>query len=486
MAAAPRRSLASDALAIAAGAILTQVAALLSLMALARLLPRAELGTYQQLFLLYSVLSPLLLAGVPAALLYFLASEEDEAGRGGWMGAAYLLVLGTGLLFSVAVLLARGAIADLFNNPELEDLLALWAPYPLIVLLTSVMPSALIAVGRARLSALVNTVAAVVLLAGVVIGGAIGEDARSATVGLLIAVAVNLLVSLAVVARAVGIGRPRAVRSVAAYGMPLALAGVVGMLGYQFDRVVVSAEFDPADFAVYALGAVELPISLLVQQSVNNVLAPELTRHWRAGQVAAMGELWREAIRKTSLVLLPVFAFSMVFAEDLVRILFGDRYEDSVPIFRVYLCLIPLRVATYGLIPQAIGRTGINLQASGLLVVGAIALVLALVGPLGLIGPAVGIVGATVLVAAFYLVRMRAILGMTIRSLFPWKLLGVNLALSALAAVPVVPLALLEAPALVRVLAGGAVYLAAYLAIMRATRRIDDEDWARLKRRRPA
>jgi O-antigen/teichoic acid export membrane protein len=297
--------------------------------------------------------------------------------------------------------------------------------------------------------------------------------------------AITAAVSIVVVARRVGFQADwgqllGGVRKFLAYGIPLALTGLAGILGFQFDRVVVSARFTPADYAIYAVGAVELPVTLIVQQSINSVLLPALAVRYRDGDRQGMGALWREAIRKTSLILLPCFALALLTATELVRVLFGERYEESADILRIYLLLMPMRVATYGLVPMAIGRTDVNLIASLVVLVSNAALALALVGPLGLEGPAVATVIATGLTVAYYLLRLRGLLSLTVGQLFPWRLVGVNLGLSLVAAIPAAAVLLLDLPDIVLLLAVSVVYGAAYITLMRATARITDEDWARL------
>ena len=208
------------------------------------------------------------------------------------------------------------------------------------------------------------------------------------------------------------------------YGFPLALTGLAGMFAFQFDRLVVSRNFTPALYAVYAIGAVELPLSVIVQQAVNAVLVPAMTRHYAAGDMPGLTALWKRAIRRTSLVLLPTFVFFMLTAEETVRILYGAAYHESAVVFRIYLCLVPLRVATYGIITQAIGKTRVNLSASLVLLAVNAVLVLALVGPLGLPGPAVATVLATFITAGYYLIRLRGILNLRLRVLFPVRLVA--------------------------------------------------------------
>ena len=221
---------------------------------------------------------------------------------------------------------------------------------------------------------------------------------------------------------------------------------------------------------------------MLVQQAVNSTLMPALTRHYLAGDVAGMAALWRRAVRRSSLVLLPTFVFFMLTAPAAVRLLYGASYAESAVMFRIYLFLVPLRVATYGLITQAIGRTRINLIGSFVFLGSNAILVLALIGPLGLPGPAVATVVATAGLAAYYLVRLRRVLSLSIRALFPWRALAANLAVSVVAALPAAVVVVLGAHGLIELLIVGAVYPPCYVGLLLATRRLDETEVQALRR----
>ncbi len=402
------------------------------------------------------------------------------------MGEAYVLLGGMGLAASLAVVAGRDFIAQALGNPALSDALLPYAPYPFLAFITAVMPTALVAVGRAGLAAALNAIAGALVTVAVLAAVAIEPDAAHMAAGLVAAQLCAALASTYVVHRTVGISLrhgevARGMRVLLAYGLPLALTGLAGKFAFQFDRLVVSRDFTTALFAVYVVGAVELPLTAVVQQSVNSVLVPALARHYAAGDLAGMSALWRRAIRRTSLVLLPLFVFFMLTADATIRLLFGASYAQSADVFRIYLLLVPLRVATYGLITQAIGRTRINLTASFVLLALNAALVLALVGPLGLIGPALGTVLATFGMAFYYLVRLRAVLGLTIRALFPWSMLAVNLALSALAAIPAAVLVLAGLDGVLQLVVAALLFGPCYLAVMLFARRLDPQEieWAR-------
>ena len=482
----PRTSLGGQAAVLAFGALFTQAASLISLIVLTRLVAKPALGGYQQLWLIYGILSPFLVGGVPTALLYFLprARSEDEARR--WVVDSYVILAALGLVSSLGILLLRDPIAAGTNNHALADALLIYAPDPFVAFLTAGMPSALIASRRARLAAGLNAFNGVLTVGVVVAAAVISPTTRSMAAGLTVSAAVVAAVSTAAVVHVLRLPRALVWRSVAwrpllAYGLPLAMTQLAGRLGFQIDRLVVSARFTPSEFAVYAVGAVQIPIVVVVQQAVNSVLVPALSRLHADGDLAGVARLWQAAIRKTSLIMLPMFAFLMVMADSVVRVLYGPAFAGSVPIFRAYLFLVPLSVATYGLITQSIGRTRINLSASIVLLAANAAFAVALVFPLGTLGPAIATPLASVVAAAYYLARLRPILSLRLGELLPWRLLLTNLVVSLTAAVPLLLLLTVAMSPFVRVALGSIVFLPIYLVALRLTGRLTETEWQLLR-----
>jgi O-antigen/teichoic acid export membrane protein len=472
--------------ALASGSLAAQVGAVLLYMALARLAPKAELGGYQQLQLIYGILSPLLIAGIPAALLYFVPRAADPEQVRAWVGQAYVLLGGLGLVVSVAIAVGRVPLADALGNPALATPLLIYAPQPFFAFVSAAMSTALVAAGRAGVAATIGALSGAFALVAVVGATLIEPDTAHMAAGLVVASVCTAALSTTLVHRKVGITvrhptlRP-GVRALLTYGVPLALTGLAGRLAWQFDRLVVSRRFSAAEFAVYAIGAVELPITAIIQQSVNAVLVPALARLYAAGDIAGMAALWRRAIRRTSLLLLPTFVYFMLTAEATIELLFGSGFRDSVGVFRIYLLLVPIRVATYGIITQAIGRTRINLTGSIVLLVANAILVLVLVGPLGLSGAALGTVLATLVLVAYYLVRLRGVLGMPIHALFPWPLLAANMAISAAAGIPVALLLLAGVEGLALLVLGALLYAPAYLGLLLLAKRLQPDELAWLR-----
>lgn len=485
-----RPGLGGQAAALALGALLSQAATLLSLVVLARLVPKPALGGYQQLWLLYGILSPFLIGGVPTALLYFIPRAATREAVSKWVRDAYLLLAAFGIVSSLAILALRAPIAAALNDPALAHALLFYVPYPFFAFLTAAMPSALVASGRARLAAILNALNGMLTVAAVVAAAAIQPTAASMAGGLSVSAAILAVISTTCVVRALGVrsaGAPGsgAWRALLTYGLPLALTQLAGMIGFQFDRLVISHRYAPSVFAVYALGAVEVPVAIVVQQAVNAVLVPALSRLHAEGELSDLIRQWHAAIRKVSLVILPLFAFLLVMAGSVISVLYGPAFGGSVRIFRAYLFVMPLRMATYGIITQAMGRTGINLAASAVTLVANVVLAIALVFPLGLPGPAIATPLAMFLTVVFYVVRLRGTLGFSVADLVPWKMLLVNLAIAFACAVPLVALLVVHVGPAVRLVVGGGVFAVLYLVTLRVTRRLTPTEWRLLRARLP-
>jgi O-antigen/teichoic acid export membrane protein len=491
-------SLAGNAALLTVGSLFAQGTAIVTLSLLARLVPKVQLATYQQLALLYGIISPLLLGGIPTGLLFFLPKAPTDAERRDWIGQAYR-VLGTfGLASMLLVIVLRGPAAELMSNPRLAPALLLYSPYLLTVFIASATPYALIAARRPVAAAVVNAVGGATTLVAVVAAALIRPDAQALAVGLSCGGSVWAIVSVGVVARTLGVrGGERRTgdaswRALLRFGGPLALAGVAAQIGYQIDRVVVASNFRPAQFAVYALGAAEVPLSLLVQQSTTSVLVPALATMWREGDVPGMIRLWREATRKTTLLIAPLFAFLMISAPDVIRLLFGPSYDGSVPVFRIYLLLMPLRIVTWGIMMVALGRTRVGWPVAVIMVVGNLGIALSLVGPLGLQGPAFAAPITTFLSAVYYLLWTRSALGVRIRDIIPIRDGAASFAICGTIAAATLPLRLVSMPSVLRLAIAFAFFAPCTVYALRMMGLVRDDDWGRARatllkawRRRP-
>lgn len=437
--------------------------------ALARYLTKFELGTYKQVFLVYQILSPIFLLGLPASLLYFIPRLTTDDERRQLVGQTVLALLVLGFIFAFAILATAGPLSVFFKNARLVHLLILFSIMPLFAMPAGVLSSLLMAYDRYRMLAISSVLFSLLNTLGVLVLAYFGAPLSWLIAVTAAAAGVQFLVSMILMRYVVGTLKLRfnwaLLKKQISYSVPLGLSGVMGLLAYQTDRLVVSAIFDPALFAVYVIGAVEVPFVSTLSSSINAVLVPRFAQLHVENAHQEIADIWRSAIRKTAMLVFPGFVFLFVFSGAFITFLYSDKYAESVPIFMIYLLLMPLRVATYGLVLQAIGKTGPILRGAIYYLVVNLILNLVLAYGMGLAGPAVATVVATVLVAMYYLWHVTKELELRWQRFFPAPQLFAIICLSVVTGALVSPIKSMVSAKALQLILGGLAYGAVFLGL---------------------
>lgn len=400
---------------------------------LARILMPAELGSYRQLFLIYSTFSTLLLLGIPQSVLYFLPKLRHIDSKREFISRTVNLVSALAFVFGLGIFLLRGFIARLFNNPQLELLLILYAVYPLFMFITQIYSQIMLGLKQPRKTAvftLFSVATDFVLILGTAL---ITKNLYYIVLALMVSALLQwgfAQFQLRHWLTKVSFD-PGFYQEVFRYSLPLGLSSIIGMLSIQLDKLVVSGFFTPAQYAVFSIGAMELPFISILNNSVNAILLPHIS-----SEPAKMTEVYRAAVRKNALIIFPFAVLGLIFATPLITFLYTETYLGSVPFFRVYLLNLPLRVATYGIIFMALRKTR-YIMINSLVTLGLnLVLNLVLVRLIGMMGAVIATVIVTWLSVALYLYWMRHKLGLDLTELFPLKALLKTLLVAGISALP--------------------------------------------------
>ena len=84
------------------------------------------------------------------------------------------------------------------------------------------------------------------------------------------------------------------------FTVPIGLSSVVGAFSRQIDKLIISGYFTSREYAIYANGAMELPLARILNAAVMSVLMPELVVLYNQGEYQKMLALWHRSIRKVS------------------------------------------------------------------------------------------------------------------------------------------------------------------------------------------
>jgi len=393
---------------IALGAFVRRFSTVLVSIALVRLLTKGDVGTYRQTLLVTTTLYAVLVFGVPASVYFFVSALEKQRHR--FFLTQTLVILGI-LALAGSLFCGFGAqwLAARLRNPQLVSTLVAAVPFLFFHIISSVIFPALISYQRYRVAVALGVGFEFLRSATVIAALALGANLASAFLLLGAISAVEFAVGLGLVrASAGGIGWPptrQEVQRQLGYAVPLGTSAAVGTLREQIDKLVISVFFSPAAFAVYSMGAVNLPLISIVQSSVFPVMLTELVTRMKRDGASAAFPLWRAAVRKMSLVLFPACIFSLIFASHLMVVLYTGAYSNAAIPFRIYLLVILLRVPPVSPVILAFGRSGLILWTTLLGLAVNIACSLALVQRVGFWGPPLAALISVVVILTIYYVR---------------------------------------------------------------------------------
>jgi len=128
------------------------------------------------------------------------------------------------------------------------------------------------------------------------------------------------------------------------YALPFGIAGLLFTLQMDLPNYFVSNQFDPATYAIYAIGCFNIPLVGMLSESVGAVMIPQVSVLQKQGDHREILALAARVARKLALVYLPLYAFLIVMGREFLTVLFTQQYAASWPIFAINLTLLPLGV----------------------------------------------------------------------------------------------------------------------------------------------
>jgi O-antigen/teichoic acid export membrane protein len=456
---------------------------------LVRIISQETLGTYRQVFLVHALLVGILSFQLEVSLYYFLPKLGPERHR--------TLVVQTGattLVMSAVVaaimFLAAEPIARSMNSAELAALLRVFCLYPFFERLIALVPAFMISLDRATWAAAYSLVFSVGRVGVTALVFALGGSLATVMWASVVLTAAVALVGCAAMLR-LSAGKVRLdfdlILQQLHYAWPILATSLVATINAQYDKLLISAFFDPAVYAVYSCGAFELPFISIINTSIARATMPNLVTLADAGKKANALHLWQEGARKCSLVAFPCFAFFLVIGPDLMVLMYGADYSMAAWPFAVYLLALPIHITVYGSIFRALGRTKPIAVSAIVALVTNVVLSTSLMWAgggtlLAFVGPSAGAVGASLAMAGYLLWRLKGVIGVPLSDVMRWKELGKLLLLCVICALPVLALRLPPLPLIARLAVQAAAFVAIIVAalIWTGMLKADEKDILRL------
>jgi O-antigen/teichoic acid export membrane protein len=363
----PETSRTKKVLALSLGNTFNTIAFIVAGMVAARVLSKHDYATWKQTFLIYELAAPLLLLGLPSAVYYFLPMEQER--KKGVIIDNLTLITAMASLFSLFLFLGGAEyIAGRFENETLRTTMGWMVLYPLYVMPAAILGAVMIVQSRTNELTLYNVITNFILAASIIISVYMTQSYSGPLLVQIIYPLILLPITIWLMFRYIPgtLSKPdfTSMRAMLKYSVPLGLAGMLGVLMLQTNKIIVSAMCTPEEFAEYINGAIEIPLIGVVTGSIASVILVDMVKYIHEGDKPRALELFKKAASKSALILFPVMIFLLIAGKPFIVTLYSEKYLQSVVPFYIYLFVLPIRIVVYGSAMMALGMSKIILFRS--------------------------------------------------------------------------------------------------------------------------
>ncbi len=408
---------------VGASKIIQFLAVLATNILLTRIFLVNEFGRYQQSWLLVNTLVPVLLLGIPQGINFFLPRSDPATSRKIlWLFYSILAVVS--LPIALFLVIFPQILAALLGNPHLVPILQVIGIYLIIVLPTYCLDPLLIIHNKQVVLLVITAIYALLFFAVNLFFGHYYRSIELIFLGLSLIAGMKLVLTLWMTGRLYGGWQktfdPALLKQILGYVAVLGAIGAVDVISLNIDKYLVACLRTETLYAIYSIGAIELPLIIILLGSVSAVVMPEFSRLLKQQDETAAIALLHNSMKKLAMLIYPMFTYLLVTAYIFIPLLFTESYKDSVPIFCIYLFLLPLRVANNHPLLIAAGLQRYALIGRVIDVVINFVLGLILLHFIGIWGPAISTVLATYIHKMYQTAIVMEKFQLSLWTVYPW------------------------------------------------------------------
>jgi len=404
--------------------ILSQISSIIMGVILVRVYNQSDYGTFRQALFITDTVGYICTFALPASLL-FLIPGEPAGFQKGIFHQTQALLTGFGFIGSACLFFLAGPLSVSFHNPDLKGILRFFCLYPLFHVAIQHIPAWFMGLDRYKTSAWVQTLTTLTRFIVVAVPAAMGV-ALIPLLAILIAfmglqALVQWLWCLYDKRGDRSTWKPEFLRRQLDYSIPLGLSGIVWYVSKEIDKYLVATFVTPSEYALYSVGALEIPLFNALSVAISSVLVPKIVQHLRDGERDEIPGLWREVIRRSIFVFIPCAAILFAVSIPMIGFLYTKEYIAAVIIFQVYLLKIPMRIFNPNLILQGIGKTKVLLIFTATFLISNTVLTYLCLKVLqvGLWGPALASVVSSLLTSMLSMIVTQHLLKVKFLQVFP-------------------------------------------------------------------
>ncbi|MBQ7832904.1 MAG: polysaccharide biosynthesis protein [Lachnospiraceae bacterium] len=414
--------------------VLTMLIGLASAMMLSRFRTLEEYGTYSQLLVATNVAVSIFTLGLPNSVNFFLVNDDAKERRR-FLSVYYTLSTIICVIMGVALVCAVPLLVFYFENPQIEKFAYFLALFPWTSVIIASMANVMVVYKQIKKLMLLNAINSFVALFAILLvqiaGWSFQEYMKIYLLGeIIITICIYVIVN-GFEGRLNFLIDIKLVKDIFRYSIPIGLASILGTINIELDKLMIGKLYDTESLAIYANAGKELPLTIIAS-SFTAVLLPRMAKKIKEKRVHEAIELWGKTVELSFIFMGLIVSMLIVFAPQIVTVLYSEKYLPGVGVFRVYAMVLLLRITYFGMILSSMGKTKSVLYSS-LMTLGVNTIFnLLLYKVLGFEGPAFATFISITVAGVTQLKETSKVTGISFIKIFPWKKLIYHAAINCI------------------------------------------------------
>jgi O-antigen/teichoic acid export membrane protein len=417
-------SLIKDSLNLSIARFVTLVISILANMLLARFRTLEEYGTYSQILTSVSLLVVFITLGLPNCVNYFLPRVENLQEESEFISTYYIINTVLSLLGGLLLAFMLPFLVRYFNNDLLSNYLFIIILLPWTKVITGSLDSVLVVKQKTKLLfkfRIFHSLSILIAIIGIkfLYLGFYEYMVAFICVETVFAILVYIIVYKKVVFIKLSVNSIL-IKKIFQFSVPLGLATLAGTFSLEIDKLMIGRFLGTETLAIYANAGRELPVTIFSAALVA-VAMPKIVRSIHEGEVEKAVMLWGNTAILSYIIVAFFVSIFLVFAPQIITILYSEKYLPGVPIFRIYSLVLLLRATYFGIILNSTGNTKFILYSSIISLLLNILLNYTFFIIFGFIGPALATFTCIIIMNLAQLVYTSKIINIKFLELLPWK-----------------------------------------------------------------
>lgn len=329
-------------------------------MLLSRFRTLEEYGTYSQLSLVINLITTVCLLGIPNAINYFWPRTDTLEERKDFMQTFFGLNTIFSVIAGIVMLISMPILVWYFKNESIYGFFYFAVLMPWAKITIQERGNLFVAAHKTKILIWHTLANSVALLAIIVLTQMLNQNFQFYMIWYVI---VELLFAITVYwqARKIVGTMPFRInkdlcKSILTFSIPIGVSDMVNTISREVDKLMIGGFLDTEALAIYTNSAKEIALTV-ISSSFIAVLMPKLSRLIKEKKVLEAIEMWKSTTSFTYIFMCFGVAALIVFAPQVMTILYSEKYLPGAGVFRIYSLILLWRTTYFGMMLSLHGQT---------------------------------------------------------------------------------------------------------------------------------